>query len=177
VATLLNTPSLGVVVVAKVMFAFAWGLAFGALMALGAGGTAWMVASANAPATLALVHGQVLGILARTVACCGLWSVFGIGLALLARSQIIGVTLGLVYTVVLEPPLVTIAGENASVAGLGKFLPGSASLSLVWPPPAGNGADDAVRALGSTGGGLVLAAYAAVLVGVGYVVRRRDVVI
>lgn len=116
---------------------------------------------------------------ARTVVTFAVWGLIGFGLGLIVRNQVAAVVIVLLFTLFLEPMLTSFSNENTAFATFGKFLPGSANWAIVWPVDA-TGSDSAMGGLGGealqVGPAMgVLAAYAIVLVVIGYVigVRRR----
>ncbi|MEE6272102.1 ABC transporter permease subunit [Georgenia sp. MJ206] len=122
---------------------------------------------------------EIQGILLRTVAAFVLWALIGVGLGALLRNQAVTIGVVLLFTLFIEPTLTSMGNENADLNTFAKYLPGAASLSLVWPPTGSEtrGMGAALESLGWVEGGLVLAAYAAVAVVAGYLVslRRRDI--
>jgi len=119
---------------------------------------------------------EQLGILWRTPFAFVLWGFVGLGLGLLLRNQIASIISVLGFVLVVEPVLTTLAGESDVLATVGKFLPGAASLSFIWPPDSSL-PGSAIQSLPWEQGGAMLALYGVLLIGCGYVFafRRRDI--
>lgn len=172
--TLLATPKIGSIVTAKVAFSAFWSIVVGIVGVLTCGAIVWIIAAANAPETLLLARSEAIGILARTPLALLLWSLVGVGVGFAIKNQFVALSIGLVYLLVIEPPLTVLAGENGTFSVVGKYLPGSASLSLIWPPPA-IANPEAVQSLSWQGGLGVLIAFCGVLLFAGYYLRKRDI--
>lgn len=115
----------------------------------------------------------------RTVAVFALWALIGVGLGMLVRNQVAAIATVFVFALLIEPTLTALFNESEAMGTVGRYLPGGANWSAVWPvDPAANNTSEMVQAGLSWAGGLgVLAAYAAVLLVLGYLVslRRRDI--
>jgi len=113
----------------------------------------------------------------RTILAFVLWGVFGVGLGLLLRSQVAAILVVFVVALFVEPVLTSLSNENEVFAAVGKYLPGAANWSIVWPVEAGG----STNAMGAMGGAaldvpaaiLTLCAYALVACIVGYVAGFR----
>jgi ABC-type transport system involved in multi-copper enzyme maturation permease subunit len=173
--TLLNGQSRARVIAAKAIVSAIYGFLLGAICcALGAVGIAFVVArSGNSPG---LLDPDQWGILLRTPVAFAFWALIGVGFGVILRNQVASIFTILGFTLLVEPILTSSANEFEVFATVGKFFPGAASMSLVWPP------DDeltrsGVESLGWGAGGLVLLAYAGLLIAVGYFgsFKNRDV--
>src|SRR5690606_14264331 len=117
----------------------------------------------------------VLGVLVRSVPVHVLWALLGAGLGALIRNQVATLAVVFLFALAIEPTLTSLGNENLALNGFLRYLPGAASMSLAWPPEGSDTrGDGAVAALGWESGGLVLAAYAVVLVVLGYLLTFRD---
>ncbi|MDR2380104.1 MAG: hypothetical protein LBE08_02845 [Bifidobacteriaceae bacterium] len=118
----------------------------------------------------------VQGILVRTPLVFLVWGIIGVGLALIIRSQAANLAVVFAFFLFIEPTLTNLANESPSFSGIGRFLPGAASLSLAWPPESSGPAQTTggvTAALSWPAGGAVLLGYAALVVLIGYLVRFR----
>lgn len=147
--------------------------------AVNAGAVTVVVSAQGRPSGLA--GPEVWGILTRTPVAFALWGLIGVGLGALIRNQIAAVSVVFAFFLFIEPTLTMLSNENESVRAFGRFLPGSANWSLVWPPLASSETVGAFAqssaVLGWVSGGAVLVAYATALLLAGYLIglRRRDI--
>lgn len=175
--TFLATPRRGIALAGKVLAGVLMGLVF-AVVAL--------VATVGLGATVLALTGidtrldsaETWAMLGRIVIAFVLWVLIGIGVGTLVRNQVAAVVGVIAFTQFLEPILRTVAGFVEGVSGAAQFLPGATSDALVGASfystlsAPGGGSD----ALEWWAGGLVLLAYALVLIVLGYTVSwRRDV--
>ena len=173
--SLLAMPSRGLTVVAKSSTAIGFGLLFGlvgALIALLA--VAGVLTAIGEPTYLD--DPETSGVVLRTPLVFVIWALIGVGLGFLVRSQVIAVVAVLAFTLIFEPVLTTISSENEWFRSFGRFLPGSASMSIAWPPPSTLDSST-VAHLDWWQGALVLLGYAVVLLVLGYFIgfRKRDI--
>ncbi|WP_104127102.1 hypothetical protein [Cryobacterium sp. Y57] len=114
----------------------------------------------------------------RTVFAFAIWGVLGVGLGALLRSQIVSIVTVFMFTLFIEPMLTSLSNENEVLRSVGRYLPGAANWSAVWPPEdAGvNPFESAASSLGWETGLLILLAYSLVFAVIGYLIglRRRD---
>jgi ABC-2 type transport system permease protein len=166
--TFLVSPRRSRVVVAKMLAHAAMGLFFGLLALL----TVLVVGGATMS-----IRGYGLGLDADrlwttsvlAVLAVAIWTVLGIGIGTLVRSQIVAIVLGILVTFLIEP-LLTVALAAAEWDWLVKWLPSNASSALMSP------GDVLIDYLDWWAGGLVLLAYGLVLAGLGVLLSvRRDV--
>ncbi len=121
-----------------------------------------------------LGDGATWAMFLRSIIAMGLWAVVGVALGALIRSQAGAIVLVLVFTQFIEPIARMGGALNDTVATITKFLPGSVSDAFVGQSiysvmAAGSGAT-----LSWWEGGIVLAAYALVLLGVAWLTRWRS---
>ena len=103
------------------------------------------------------------------VLAVAIWTVLGIGIGTLIRSQIAAIVIAILITFLIEP-LLTFALAAADMDWLVKWLPSNASSALMAP------GDVMLDYLEWWAGGVVLLAYGLVLAGLGVVLSvRRDV--
>jgi ABC-2 type transport system permease protein len=159
--TMLATPRRGQVVLAKLLASALAGLTFG-LVAEGLGFlVGWLILNLRT-IPMALSGSEVVLLVGGTVAGAVLWGTLGVSLGLVVRSQV-GAMLGVLAWILVVEPLVF-----GLVPAVGRWLPGQAVNALSGVTTA--------HLLAPTLGGLVLAAWAAVLGLVGAKsLARRDV--
>ncbi len=151
---------------------------FGALYGLV--GTAAAVAAGAAGLALSdtptmLGEPEVWGALARTVLALALWGMIGVGFGAIIPNQVASIVVILAFTQLVEPLLRVGLSAWDVTESVASYLPGGASDALVgasvYSLAAGGGG-----LLPAWGGGLVLAAYAALFAGIGAATTlRRDV--
>ena len=113
----------------------------------------------------------------RTILAFILWGALGVGLGFLLRSQVAAVLVIFGIALFVEPVLTSLSNENEAFATIGKFLPGAANWSIVWPVDMSGD----TNAMGGLGGAalelpaaiITLTAYAAVTCVVGYLAGLR----
>lgn len=179
--TFLAQPRRTVVLVGRLVVATLVGAVYGAIGAVTSVAAGAPVLAANGVDPL-LGDPDVVGLLARTVLACALWSLLGLGLGALLTSQIAAIVIVLVFTQFVEPILRLVAGAWEWSAELARYLPGAATDSLV-----GAGIIASIGQLDPTvpgviepltrlQGGLVLTALSVVLIVIAALTTlRRDV--
>jgi len=176
--TFLATPRRGVALAGKVLAGVVMGLVFAVVALVATVGLGAAVLALLGIDTQ-LGSAQTWAMLGRIVIAFVLWVLIGIGVGALVRNQVAAVVGVIAFTQFVEPILRTVAGFVEGVSGAARFLPGATSDALVGASfystltvPAAGGADT----LEWWAGGLVLLAYALVLIVLGYAVSwRRDV--
>lgn len=172
--TFLATPRRGRVLWAKLGAGAAMGLLYGVVALIVTVGPSAAVLAGYGLET-ALGSSDTWAMFGRILLAYVLWVFVGIGTGLVVRNQIAAVVIVLAFTQFVEPLLrlgLTLVNE---LTELSQYLPGAAGDALV-------GASIFTGAIGGTdgfewwAGGLVLLAYALVLLLIGYVFSwRRDV--
>jgi ABC-type transport system involved in multi-copper enzyme maturation permease subunit len=167
-ATFLVSPRRARVVVAKMVAHLGMGLGYG---------VAALVAAFAAGATVITLRGHDLGLGAErlwptvglTAVGVALWTLLGIGIGTLIRSQIAAIMVGVFITFLLEP-LLSIGLRALDLDGVARWLPTNASAALTSP------GETFVDYLDWWAGGLVLCGYAAVFAVLGVALStRRDI--
>lgn len=110
----------------------------------------------------------------RATIAMGLWAVVGVGVGILVRNQAAAIVIVIVFTQFVEPMARMAGALNEHIASIVAYLPGAASDAFT-----GASFYTAISAGGYDGltwwaGGLILAGYAALLVGIGAVTRWRS---
>jgi ABC-2 type transport system permease protein len=151
-ATFLITPQRGRVVAAKLAAVTIAGLGIAAACATVTLATAlpWLAAKS---VHVSLLSADVGVVLLGTIAATALYALIGVGVGALIRSQTPAVAAALVWTLVIEGPLVSL------YPAVGRWLPGGASSALTSAPtPNGGLLPIWAAALVLTGYGLTFAA-------------------
>jgi len=177
--TFLATPRRNVVLGAKVTVGLLVGAFFGVVALVGSMGLGAPILAATGVDPV-LDDPDTWALAARIVLAMAIWAALGVGLGVLVPNQVAVIVIVLAFTQFLEPILRLGASIWDWTAQLGRFLPGAASDALVgssiFTSLGGASAGTTVAPLDWWQGGLVLAAYAAVLVVIGAVTTwRRDV--
>jgi ABC-2 type transport system permease protein len=169
-STLLVTPSREQMVAAKVAVYGLAGLGLGLLSSTLTLAVA-LPGLAARNVDLALTPGDVAAILVGGLLYFALSGVFGVGVGAVVRNQIAALAAVLVLFFIVESVLVRLSPEVA------RWLPGQAGSALYFPGPAApQGTGLGATVLRQPIGGVVFAAYAAVLCLAGVVVTRsRDI--
>lgn len=176
--TFLATPRRGRALVAKVLAGIVMGGVYGILgIAVTVGPGAGVLAAMGIDTQLG--SADTWAMIGRMLIAYALWVLIGIGVGTLVRNQVAAVVGVIAFTQFVEPILRTIAGFVQGVGDATQYLPGAASDALVgasiYSTVSMGDAGGAV-ALDWWAGGLVLLAYALVLLVAGYYVSwRRDV--
>lgn len=173
--TFLATPRRGVVLAAKLVALFVFGVLYGIVA---------LAASVAIGAALLSAGGLETGLddpdtwlmFARALLAMGIWAVIGVGLGTLIPNQIAAIVVLIAFTQFVEPILRTVGGFVEGFAEVGRFLPGAAGDALVgssiFAAMSGGSAD----LLEWWQGGLVLLGFAVVAALIGALTTwRRDV--
>lgn len=175
--TFLATPRRGVALSGKVVAGIVMGAVYAAVALVATVGPgAGLLAIFGVDTQLG--SGDTWAMLGRIAVSFVLWVLIGIGVGTLVRNQVAAVVGVIAFTQFVEPILRTVSAFVESIASAGRFLPGAASDALVGASiystftATGSG----VEPLEWWAGGLVMLAYALVLLALGYLVSwRRDV--
>ena len=169
-------PSRWIVLLGKVTTLIGMGALLGIIGIIGGvGAGATTLAATGGDA--ALGSGDTWALLARIIAAMAIWAVIGFGVGVLVRNQALAIVLALVFTQFLEPLLRAAASFWDWSANVARFLPGSATDTLVGASTMTltSGSDGAVEPLSMGVGALVLVAYAVIAVLAGWALRwNRD---
>jgi ABC-type transport system involved in multi-copper enzyme maturation permease subunit len=173
--TLLATPRRGLVLWAKLAAGVLVGALFAVIAVVSAVGPAAGILAALGLDT-ELGSGDTWALFARSVLALVLWTLVGIGVGTLVRNQVVAIVVVLAFTQFVEPLLRLAGGFVDWLAEVTRFLPGAASDALIGSSiynvmGAGEGS-----ILEWWHGGLVLLAYALVLLLIGHIASwTRDV--
>jgi len=173
--TFLATPRRGLVLWAKLIA----GIVIGGLFAV----VAVLSAAAPGAGILAVLgvdtglgSGDTWALFARTVLALMLWTLVGIGVGTLVRNQVVAIVVVLAFTQFVEPLLRVAGGFVDWIADLTRFLPGAASDALIGASIYAVMGGGAGESLEWWHGGIVLLAYALIVLLIGHIVSwRRDV--
>lgn len=175
-STFLATPRRGLVLVAKLVVGAVLGLVYGVIGVLAAvAPSAGFLAGYGIDT--ALSSSDTWAMLGRMLLAYVLWVFIGVGVGALVRNQVGAIVGVLVFTQFLEPVVRAAASFVDGLDRVTRLLPGAASDALVGSSlltsSMGGQVDEPLQ---WWAGGLVLLAYAVVLVVLGYLVSwRRDV--
>lgn len=173
--TFLATPRRGIALGAKILAGVAVGAVYAVIGVVAAVGPGAGVLSLFGVPTR-LDDGDVLAIIGRMLVASVLWALVGVGIGTLVRNQVAAVVGVIAFTQFLEPILRMIGGFVGAIEPVTRFLPGASSDALVGASLYSALAAPGAAPLPWWAGGLVLLAYAAVTIVVGFLVSwRRDV--
>ena len=169
--TFLATPRRTTAMLAKVVALLVIGVMYGVISLVGSVSVGAVTLSARGAE--AFPSGEVVRTIALSLLVLGLWALIGLGVGILIPNQVAALLIGVGVAWIVEP----IAGLALKAWDFGRdhiapYLPTEATNAIV---NAVQNAPDDVR-LSWWGGALTLAAWAAVLAGVGiWLTARRDV--
>jgi len=173
--TFLATPKRGTVLWAKLVAGIVIGAMYGAIAVVSAAGPAAGILAGLGVDT-ELGSSDTWALFARSVLALMLWTLVGIGVGTLVRNQVVAIVLVLAFTQFVEPLLRLAGGFVDWLAEVTRFLPGAASDALIGA--------SIYNVMGAGGGstlewwhgGVVLLAYALVLLLIGHIASwTRDV--
>lgn len=173
--TFLATPRRGVALGGKVAAGVVMGVLYAAVALVAAVGIGAAALAAFGVDTQ-LGDSATWAMIGRIVAGFVLWTLVGIGIGTLVRNQVAAVVGVLAFTQFVEPIARTAAAFVDGLSPVTAYLPGAASDALVGASVYSVMGASGTSTLSWWGGGLVLLAYAGVLLGLGYLTSwRRDV--
>ncbi|WP_159500651.1 ABC transporter permease [Microbacterium sp. 18062] len=173
--TFLATPRRGRVLWAKLLAGALLGLLYAAVAVLVSVGPSAAVLAGFGLET-GLASADTWALLGRIVIAFVLWVFVGVGVGLVVRNQVAAVVIVLAFTQFVEPLLRFGGAFVAQLADVAHYLPGAASDALVGASIFTMTTAPAEGGLEWWAGGVVLLAYALVLVLLGHIVSwRRDV--
>ncbi|MFT4211486.1 MAG: ABC transporter permease [Microbacterium sp.] len=173
--TFLAIPRRGTVLGGKIIAGAVMGLIYGAVsVVVTVAGVAGLLALFRVDPELD--SSDTWAMLGRILIASVLWVLVGIGTGLLVRNQVAAIVIVLAFTQFVEP-LLRVGGSFVSqLSEVAKYLPGSAADALVGSSIYTSMSATSGAALEWWAGGLVLAAYAVVLLLAGHIFSwRRDV--
>ncbi|MFN3950593.1 ABC transporter permease [Microbacterium sp.] len=174
--TFLSTPRRGVVLVGKFAVGILVGVLYGILGSLAAVAAGAGVLSVFGIDT-ALGSGDTWVLVGRMLLAFALWAVVGIGVGTVVRNQVAAIVIVLAVTLFIEPIIRTLGGVVEGFGDVVRWFPSAASDALVGQTIFGAmGTGGSGDALEWWAGGLVLLAYAVVLLVIGlFTTWRRDI--
>ncbi len=169
-STLLATPRRVRLMAAKVVSLLGIGGLYGVLYLVGSVGVGALVLSARGLPAFAGA-GSLLRTLVLILLVLGLWSLIGLGAGILIPNQVAALLIAIGVAWIVEP----IAGALLSTQGWGEgvaqYFPSSATTAVLQSYNGGSGDQ-----LSWWAGAIVLAAYAAIMAGIGsFLTVRRDI--
>ncbi len=173
--TFLATPRRGIALGGKVVAGIGMGVLYALIALATTVGASAGILAAFGSATL-LDEADTWAMLGRIVLSFVLWTLIGIGIGTLVRNQVAAIVGVIAFTQFVEPIVRLVGGIVDGVSGITRFLPGAASDALVGASIYTSLAPTGDAGLDWWAGGLVLLAYAGVLLVLGFVFSwRRDV--
>ncbi len=175
--TFLAEPHRGIVLGAKLVSMGIMGALYGIAALVASVGIGAAILNATGHST-GLDSPDTWALIARVVLAMALWAVIGVGLGALIPSQVAAIVIVLAFTQFIEPILRIVAASWEWTAGIGQFLPGAASDSLVGASIYSTmGAASAhAQSLNWWQGGTVMLVMAIAAAGIGYFTSwRKDV--
>jgi ABC-2 type transport system permease protein len=174
-STFLAVPARGTVLGARALAQAGMGALFGVVAALATGAPVVLLLSVKGHA-LMLGEAHVAGHTVGGVVSFALWAVFGVGIGALVRNQVVALALAIGFSQLVEPIARVGLSLISPLKSVSSYLPGAAGDALGGSSLlAVSGTGDAAL-LSQWAGGLVLAAYAAVLLAAGTAaLARRDI--
>nr|WP_179580976.1 ABC transporter permease [Leifsonia psychrotolerans] len=172
--TFLATPRRGGVLGAKSVTLFLVGAGYGVVALAASVGIGALVMNGFG-IDPQLGDSAIWALVGRAVLAMALWSTIGVGLGALVPNQVATIVIVLAFTQFVEPLLRLASSFTTVTAGIGQFLPGAASDSLVGASILTITSASAVS-LDWRQGGLVLVAYATIATLGGYITSwKKDV--
>lgn len=173
--TFLATPRRGIALGGKVVAGVLMGLLYAAIALVATVGVGAVVLALLGVDTQ-LGTSDTWAMIARMIVAFVLWTLIGVGIGTLVRNQVAAVVGVLAFTQFVEPIARTVGTFVDGVSAVTNYLPGAGSDALVGASIYTSLGGASTTAMSWWGGGLVLLAYAAVLLGLGYLTSwRRDV--
>ncbi len=172
-STFLAVPRRVRVMGAKVVSLLIIGAGYGVLSLIGSVVTGAIVLSARGHQPFA--DPSIWRTLALSLLVLGLWALIGLGAGILIPNQVAALLIAIGAAWIVEPILGAVIGLTDWGRTISPYLPSQATASML--STSGGGFDSqTVQQLAWWGGALVLAAYAAVMAGIGsWLTVRRDI--
>lgn len=115
--------------------------------------------------------GTVIRSLLLLLLVLGLWALIGLGLGILIPNQVAAILVGVALAFIIEPIIGALAAQTDWGQTMAQYFPNQATAAVL-----GGYQGEVVEQLSWWAGALVLAAYAAVMAGIGsFLTQRRDV--
>ena len=173
--TFLATPKRGLVLWAKLAAGVVIGAMYGVISVISAAAPAAGILAGFGLDT-ELGSGDTWALFARTLLALMLWTLVGIGVGTLVRNQVVAIVIVLAFTQFVEPLLRLAGGFVDWLAEVTRFLPGAASDALIGASIYNVMGGGASSGLEWWHGGIVLLAYALILLLIGHIASwTRDV--
>jgi hypothetical protein len=172
-STFLATPKRVQVMGAKVVSLLVIGAMYAVLSLVGSVVTGWILLTAKGHAPFA--DPQIWRTLALALLVLGLGALLGLGVGILIPNQVAALLIAIGVAWIVEPILGAVLGITSWGGDITPYLPSQAT-SAMLSTSAGGFNGGTVQTLSWWAGALVLAAYAAVMAGIGsWLTVRRDI--
>ena len=172
-STFLATPKRVQVMAAKVVSLLVIGAMYAVLSLVGSVVTGWILLTTKGHAPFA--DPQIWRTLALALLVLGLWALIGLGAGILIPNQVAALLIAIGVAWIVEPILGAVLGITDWGNDITPYLPSQAT-SAMLSTSAGGFNGQPVQTLSWWAGALVLAAYAAIMAGVGsWLTVRRDI--
>ncbi|MCU1536163.1 MAG: transporter permease [Humibacillus sp.] len=173
-ATFLAVPRRGRVMGAKVISLLVIGAFYGVLSLAGAVGAGTLVLTAKGHHPFA--DSSIWRSLALSLLVLGLWALIGLGVGILIPNQVAALLISVGVAWIVEPVLGLVLALTDWGKSISPYLPSRATQAMLESGGGGGFDGQAVTQLSWWAGALVLAAYAAVMAGLGtWRTVRRDI--
>lgn len=174
-STFLATPHRVRVMLAKIVSLLVIGAGYGVLSLVVSVGVGTAVLSAKGHSPFA--DPQIWRSLALALLVLGLWALIGLGAGILIPNQVAALLVAVGVAWIVEPILGVVLGLVSWGRDIVPYLPSQATTAMLGDTGGGfGGGPNDVTTLSWWAGALVLAAYAAIMAGVGSVLTtRRDI--
>lgn len=169
-SSLLAVPQRMRLIGAKIIALLGFGVMYGLIFLVGSVAVGATVLSIRGLEVLPDA-GTVVRSLLLLLLVLGLWALIGLGLGILIPNQVAAILVGVALAFIVEPIIGAIASQTSWGETMAQYFPSQATSAVLG----GYQGENAMR-LSWWAGALVLAAYAAVMAGIGsWLTQRRDV--
>jgi ABC-type transport system involved in multi-copper enzyme maturation permease subunit len=173
-STFLSTPKRVRVMGAKVISLLVVGAMYGVISLIGAVGVGALILSSRGHSPFA--DPQIWRSLALALLVLGLWALIGLGAGILIPNQVAALLISVGVAWIVEPIISGVLTIPEWGKSISPYLPSQATSAMLGSEGTAFGGGGTARMLSWWAGALVLAAYAAVMAGVGsFLTVRRDI--
>ncbi len=173
-STFLSTPKRVTVMMAKVVSLLIVGAMYGVISLLGAVSVGGAVLSSRGHSPFA--DAGIWRTVALALLVLGLWALIGLGAGILIPNQVAALLIAIGAAWIVEPILGAVIGLTDWGRTITPYLPSQATSAMLSTSGGGFDGGQSTTQLAWWGGALVLAAYAALMAGIGsWLTVRRDI--